>query len=127
MCVLIYLLYPLISLYLSYKAAYFVKISDPKYGGTYLTLLNTLSNFAGMWPKLPVMSAVDWLSVRKCENNFCTLEYDGFYGVATGCLLIGFVAFQFWIKPAIRKLEIIPKHQWTVHSASLMDVNAGVI
>lgn len=104
-------------------AAYFVKISDPKYGGTYLTLLNTLSNFAGMWPKLPVMSAVDWLSVKKCtENSSCTLEYDGFYLVATICLAIGFLAFQFWIKPQIKKLELIPKHQWTVHSASQMEM-----
>ena len=79
-----------------------------------------------MWPKLPVMSAVDWLSVRKCSESgtgqVCTLEFDGFYTVATGCLIIGFLAFQFWIKPAIRKLEIIPKHQWTIHSASLMEI-----
>ena len=83
----IYLLYIYISIYLSIslyysliKAAYFVKISDPKYGGTYLTLLNTLSNFAGMWPKLPVMSAVDWLSVRKCENNFALWSTTDFTG-----------------------------------------------
>lgn len=99
-------------------AAYFVKISDPKYGGTYLTLLNTLSNFAGMWPKLPVMSAVDWLSKRSCHLGKCTLQYDGFYLVATVCLMTGLVLFKFWIRPAVRKLEIIPKQQWTVHSAS---------
>lgn len=108
-------------------AAYFVKISDPKYGGTYLTLLNTLSNFAGMWPKLPVMSAVDWLSTKKCITGghvaVCKLEFDGFYPVASFCLILGFLAFQFWIKPAIKKLEIIPKHQWTIQSTSLMNVN----
>lgn len=108
-------------------AAYFVKISDPKYGGTYLTLLNTLSNFAGMWPKLPVMSAVDWLSTKKCsQGNVCKLEFDGFYLVASFCLISGFLAFQFWIKPAVRKLEIIPKHQWTIHSTSLMNVTETI-
>ena len=80
-----------------------------------------------MWPKLPVMSAVDWLSVRSCTKSqglrICTLEYDGFYIVATSCLMIGLLAFQFWIKPAIRKLEIIPKHQWTVHSNSLVEIS----
>ena len=108
-------------------AAYFVKISDPKYGGTYLTLLNTLSNFAGMWPKLPVMSAVDWLSIKKCnQENVCKLEFDGFYLVASFCLISGFLAFQFWIKPAVRKLEIIPKHQWTIHSTSIMNVTETI-
>jgi MFS transporter, PAT family, solute carrier family 33 (acetyl-CoA transportor), member 1 len=90
-------------------AAYFVKISDPKYGGTYLTLLNTLSNFAGMWPKLPVMTAVDVMTSK---------AFDGFYAVAPACLLVGFFIFQFWIKPAIKRLEIIPKNQWTIHSVS---------
>ena len=87
-----------------------------------MTLLNTLSNFAGMWPKLPVMSAVDLLSKKNCKNEGnCTLEYDGFYLVATVCLIIGFFTFQFWIKPAVKKLEIIPKHQWTVHSSSRVE------
>lgn len=106
-------------------AAYFVKISDPKYGGTYLTLLNTLSNFAGMWPKLPVMSTVDWLSVKRCTSpppSDCKLEKDGFYLVASSCLILGFVIFQFLIKPAISKLQIIPKHQWTVHSKSQINI-----
>jgi MFS transporter, PAT family, solute carrier family 33 (acetyl-CoA transportor), member 1 len=112
-------------------AAYFVKISDPKYGGTYLTLLNTLSNFAGMWPKLPVMSAVDWLSKKNCISNLngasdCKLEFDGFYLVASFCLILGFLIFQFWIKPEIKKLEIIPKHHWTIHSTSLIDVNEKI-
>lgn len=71
-----------------------------------------------MWPKLPVMSAVDWLSVKNCNGSICTLEYDGFYLVATVCLIIGLVTFQFWIKPAVRELEIIPKNQWTIHSSS---------
>lgn len=85
-----------------------------------------------MWPKLPVMSAVDWLSVKKCTvTNFtgqrvCQIEYDGFYLVATGCLVIGLLSFQFWIKPAIRKLEIIPKYQWTVHSTSLIEINSNI-
>ena len=108
-------------------AAYFVKISDPKYGGTYLTLLNTLSNFAGMWPKLPVMSAVDWLSTKKCnQENVCKLEFDGFYLVASFCLISGFLGFQFCIKPAVKKLEIIPKHQWTIHSTSIVNVTETI-
>ena len=109
-----------------------MKISDPKYGGTYLTLLNTLSNFAGMWPKLLVMSAVDWLTIKKCIYNTlksgktCVVETDGFYFVAALCLVIGFIAFQFWIAPSVRRLEMIPKHQWTIHSTSNFNVNVNL-
>lgn len=99
-----------------------------------------------MWPKLPVMSAVDWLTIKKCSvlipsvldnkctsksaleacssaGGLCNVEADGFYLVATLCLVTGFAAFQFWIKPAIRRLEIIPKHQWTVQSASTASIS----
>ena len=101
-----------------------------------------------MWPKLPVMSAVDWLTIKKCSvsitksalndnkctsklaieacssaGGVCSVEADGFYLVATLCLIIGFAAFQFWIKPAIRRLEIIPKHQWTVQSVSTASIS----
>ena len=35
--------------------SYFTKISDPSIGGTYMTLLNTLSNLGGTWPKYFVL------------------------------------------------------------------------
>ena len=116
-------------------AAYFVKISDAKYGGTYLTLLNTLSNFAGAWPKLPVMSTVDWMTSKQCSlgkamscsackaaGGICEIKRDGFYPVASACLIVGLIAFQWWIKPAVKRLEKIPKHKWTVHSQSISEI-----
>lgn len=30
--------------------AFFAKVSDPAVGGTYMTLLNTLTNLGGNWP-----------------------------------------------------------------------------
>ena len=30
--------------------AFFARISDPKVGGTYMTLLNTFTNLGNMWP-----------------------------------------------------------------------------
>ena len=100
-----------------------------------MTLLNTLSNFAGAWPKLPVMSAVDWMTTKTCSisavmncsacqaaGGVCEIKRDGFYPVASFCLLTGLVAFQLWIKPAVGRLERIPKHQWTVHSQSITEI-----
>ena len=39
--------------------SYFTMISDPLIGGTYMTLLNTLSNLGGTWPRYFVLK-VNW-------------------------------------------------------------------
>lgn len=49
------------------QGAFFVKISDPAIGGTYLTLLNTASNFGGTWPKLVLLRAMDYATVATCS------------------------------------------------------------
>ena len=35
-------------------------------GGTYLTLLNTISNMGVILPKLAIFASIDWLSTRSC-------------------------------------------------------------
>ena len=35
-------------------------------GGTYLTLLNTVSNMGVILPKLAIFASIDWLSARSC-------------------------------------------------------------
>lgn len=35
--------------------SFFTQISDPLIGGTYMTLLNTLSNLGGTWPRFFVV------------------------------------------------------------------------
>ncbi len=39
--------------------AFFARISDASIGGTYLTLLNTISNIGGQWPRLVALFLVD--------------------------------------------------------------------
>lgn len=51
--------------------AFFAKVSDPRSGGTYMTLLNTLSNLGGTWPSTVVLWFVDVLTFKKCHNS-CT-------------------------------------------------------
>ena len=46
--------------------AFFAKISDPAVGGTYMTLLNTLTNLGGNWPATLALWWVDVLTVKKC-------------------------------------------------------------
>jgi PAT family acetyl-CoA transporter-like MFS transporter 1 len=65
--------------------SFFSKISDPRIGGTYMTLvftckflmnkLNTISNLGGTWPKWFVLEAVDYFTTSQCHSN--VLSDDG--------------------------------------------------
>eukprot|EP01135_Chromosphaera_perkinsii_P002329 Nk52_evm115s221 gene=Nk52_evmTU115s221 len=48
------------------QGAFFARIGDPAIGGTYLTLLNTFSNFGGTWPKFFVLRFVDFFTDASC-------------------------------------------------------------
>ncbi|KAL0080342.1 acetyl-coenzyme A transporter 1-domain-containing protein [Phycomyces blakesleeanus] len=48
-------------------SAFMTSIADPVIGGTYMTLLNTFSNFGGTWPKFFVLEAVDYFTVSTCS------------------------------------------------------------
>ncbi|KAH7720041.1 gland protein G8A07 [Aphelenchoides avenae] len=46
--------------------AFCTQISDPKIGGTYMTLLDTLNNLGYKWPATLVLSVADLLSKKNC-------------------------------------------------------------
>ena len=48
--------------------AFNAKISDPLIGGTYMTLLNTVSNLGGVWPSSLSLWAVDGLTWKTCAG-----------------------------------------------------------
>jgi len=67
-----------IAVYSMYVAvmAFFARVSDPAVGGTYMTLLNTLSNLGGNWPSTLALWMVDSLTYKQCsapglQNNAC--------------------------------------------------------
>ncbi|WWD16354.1 hypothetical protein CI109_100780 [Kwoniella shandongensis] len=47
--------------------AFHTQIADPLIGGTYMTLLNTVSNLGGTWPKPLILRSVDLLTVATCS------------------------------------------------------------
>lgn len=49
--------------------SFFIKISDPRFGGTYLTLLNTARNLSWVIPNTVVLKMVDILTFNKCSND----------------------------------------------------------
>ena len=46
------------------QMAFFNRVSDPRIGGTYLTMLNTLANLGAQWPGILVLACKGAL-VRK--------------------------------------------------------------
>ncbi|TNN10866.1 Acetyl-coenzyme A transporter 1 isoform 2 [Schistosoma japonicum] len=48
------------------QVAFHAKISDPTVGGTYMTLLNTVSNIAGSLPSTALLSLIEPLTKRQC-------------------------------------------------------------
>ncbi len=55
--------------------SFFAKISDENIGGTYMTLLATLSNLGSMYTNTAGMYLVNWFSVKKC--SFDNLIFNG--------------------------------------------------
>lgn len=50
-------------------SAFHAKVSDPMIGGTYMTLLATVSNLGGTFPRYFVLKLVDMLTVATCHPN----------------------------------------------------------
>lgn len=46
--------------------AFHTRIADPAIGGTYMTLLNTVSNLGGTWPRYFVLKMVDYFNDAVC-------------------------------------------------------------
>ena len=72
--------------------AFFARISDPAMGGTYMTMLNTMSNLggqahcrsvflaslpvgSGMWPGTVTLKLIDFAT---CMSDRCVVKADGF-------------------------------------------------
>ena len=51
------------------QGAFFAIIGDPRIGGTYMTLLNTASNFGSNWPKFFIFEGVDYFTRSYCSVN----------------------------------------------------------
>uniref|UniRef100_A0AAF5DSG2 Major facilitator superfamily (MFS) profile domain-containing protein n=1 Tax=Strongyloides stercoralis TaxID=6248 RepID=A0AAF5DSG2_STRER len=124
-----------ITMFLSIMA-FFAKISDPKIGGTYMTMLNTISNLGGMMSSTFVMFIIDLFTVKNCyvpdtrENlgtckkselqkscvaagNLCEYEVDGYYltvGLGTIYGIIWIIAL--WSR--IKRFQKIPRAEWLV-------------
>lgn len=112
--------------------AFHTKIADPAIGGTYMTTLNTLSNYGGTWPRLIVLSLIDKLTYSRCEgenpydilseeqNKQCVaaggtvvIIRDGYFYTSAICITCG-VIIWFLVKRKAGYLQSLPLSAWRV-------------
>jgi len=117
--------------------AFFAQVSDPAVGGTYMTLLNTLTNLGGNWPSTLALWWVDWLTWKQClggeeEGNCgdkegaeactsrggtCSTYIDGYFLEAIICTCIGIVWLVTWGSRTIKHLQDASPQAWKVVKA----------
>ncbi|XP_075956159.1 acetyl-coenzyme A transporter 1 isoform X2 [Anarhichas minor] len=114
-----------VALYSMYVAcmAFHAKVSDPLIGGTYMTLLNTVTNLGGNWPSTLALWMVDPLTSKECqgaagqscgspeeaglcvkEGGACVTTLDGYYVESVVCVVIG-LAWWVWLGKKMRHLQ----------------------
>ncbi|KAG5890265.1 hypothetical protein JTB14_014911 [Gonioctena quinquepunctata] len=116
--------------------AFFAKISDSSVGGTYMTLLNTLSNLGGNWPAILALYFVDPLTWKQCEGGVesidntcrntvekevciskggkCVTVLDGFYVETVICSAIG-ILWLWWGARKVRYIQTLSESAWKLN------------
>jgi PAT family acetyl-CoA transporter-like MFS transporter 1 len=120
--------------------AFHTKIADPAIGGTYMTTLNTLSNYGGTWPRLITYYLIDRLTVYLCISEYdgtplpldptqvtdaykdsceklggkAVITQDGYYYTNALCVILG-VIILFWVKRKATYLQSLPNSAWRVN------------
>lgn len=116
--------------------AFHAAISDPAIGGTYMTLLNTITNLGSNWPSTLSLWLVDRLTVQTCSEvctkkafdmnlnittsapevtckTDCVTTLDGYYIECAICVVLGFIWLQ-WGNNKLRRLQSLPPAAWSV-------------
>ncbi|KAH7958499.1 hypothetical protein HPB49_002081 [Dermacentor silvarum] len=112
--------------------AFHARVSDPAIGGTYMTLLNTITNLGSNWPATLSLWMVDSLTFKRCvgatkgwlhcsskedhdacssQRGICNTTLDGYNIEMVLCIMLGFL----WLLYARRKahwLQSLPQSAW---------------
>eukprot|EP00741_Cyanophora_paradoxa_P015837 tig00020904_g15289.t1 len=122
--------------------AYFSRISDTAVGGTYMTLLNTLSNLGGTWPKAIVLFLIDYFTTASCRKGSeavllpagqvctsgdgkdacskaggsCDVGRDGYFVMIVVCLVLG-TAILRWLTRTVKYLHTVRESDWKLRRA----------
>ncbi|EDO34028.1 predicted protein [Nematostella vectensis] len=116
--------------------AFHARVSDPRVGGTYMTLLNTITNLGGNWGPTVALWLVDELTWSQClglpgdeqspcgnallqktctdAGGKCAITVDGYYIESVICVVIGFLWLR-WKARDCRRLQELPPEAWSCH------------
>ncbi|WKX97144.1 hypothetical protein Q1695_013086 [Nippostrongylus brasiliensis] len=116
--------------------AFNAQVSDPRVGGTYMTLLNTINNLGGNWPVTLILSVTDWFTYKDCfvkgtkdvlyscntkeladqcaaGGDVCEVVVDGYFISVAVCSVIGIIWYKLLFNK-IKYLQKIPRKEWSV-------------
>lgn len=120
-----------ITVYCIYVAllAFHSRVSDPSIGGTYMTLLNTITNLGGSWPSFVSLWLLDILtfkhcsiggsscdspeSLKKCtlEGGQCKVTVDGYFVEVIILTVIGYLWLK-WARGKIERIQFLSPSSW---------------
>lgn len=116
------------------QMAFFAQVSDPRIGGSYMTLLNTAANLGGAWPGPLALWSIGQLDVRQCSKagsvltdmtcagskaacieagGSCELIRDGYLWMVVCSAIVGMV-WYFASAGIMRGLDRTPISAWRV-------------
>lgn len=115
------------------QMAFFAQVSDPKIGGTYMTLLNTLTNLGSNWISTGVLYSADYLTWKTCtlggdacrtpadEKNCgmlggaCHPFIDAYYIEVFITTILGLI-WLIWKYGTLMRLQNLPLSAWQVQT-----------
>ena len=124
------------------QMGFFARVSDPAFGGIYMTFLNTVTNLGAKWPTSIALSLVDTFTWKQCisktgqvvalgcdvvatanstanstacanNDGVCEIKMDGFIVLSALCTVLGVL----WIivaKSKVIALEELNEREWIV-------------
>mgnify|MGYP001050318512 FL=1 len=115
------------------QMAFFARVSDPKIGGTYMTLLNTFGNLGGNLFSTSVLYLADYLTWKKCSinSNQCDTVYDenqcqslggschvyiDAYYIEVILCTIGGILWLKWKYGKLMSLQDLPMSAWQIRN-----------
>jgi MFS family permease len=118
-------------------SAFHARIADPVIGGTYMTLLATVCNLGGTFPRYFVLRMVDAFTSATCHpgekslettpfscavqadkerctlgGGTCEVTRDGYFFVNVLCVVFGVITFVMYIRPKVLQLQALPLRAW---------------
>ncbi|CAH1738885.1 unnamed protein product [Aphis gossypii] len=115
------------------RLAWFNRISDPRFGGTYMTLLNTLSHISIHWSTSIAIFMIDVLTFKECSLDYknncstsnlsntcksnggsCIVNVDGYYMESAMCILFG-IGWYYIFKRKLINVQAKSSSHWMVN------------